>query len=398
MGNGKEFEMKTPSTLLMAGLAAVIENKECKGCWRTAANYRATLRKLACYLGKDAAAFQLQEVTTQWVSGFEEWLREQHEGKPQTADFYLRNLRAMCNHLLCLRHLRWDGGTSPFTGIRIKGGRPAKRALTEGEVRRLAHPALRERLPADLRRTLDVLLFILYERGMAFQDVYNLTWKMVSPDGHIFYLRSKTHRPIDAEVTPEAARIMERYRRSDSEWVFPFLHERRYAGRRALSEESALRRINGQAKRIGVEVNIPIPLTTYVMRHTWATLMLEAGKSVELISQCLGHTSIQTTQIYLSNISVNRVDREVDDMINRMLRPTPAPRAKSPRRKAVPAPKSRVSTEHTTKSTVHKKETDSGFRRTISGMIRKILFLGKKGKREETTRSRIPDFAAKLTL
>lgn len=56
------------------------------------------------------------------------------------------------------------------------------------------------------------------------------------------------------------------------------------------------------------------------MRHSWATLMLEAGKSVEVISQCLGHTSIRTTQIYLSSISTTKVDREVNDMLNRFIR------------------------------------------------------------------------------
>lgn len=389
MGNGKELGENTPSILLMAGFTAVIENKQRKGCERTAANYRAVLHKTAGYLGDDAAAFRLQDVTAQWVGGFVEWLRAQHAGKPQTVDFYLRTLRAMCSHLLVLRRLRWKGGASPFAGIRIKGVRHAKRALTEGEVRRLVHPSLRARLPAHLHCALDVLLFILYERGMVFQDVYNLKWDMVSSDGHIFYLRSKTHCPIDVEVTPEAARIMERYRRGDTAWVFPFLHEGRYAGRRALSEESALRRINAQAKRIGAEADIPIPLTTYVMRHTWATLMLEAGKSVELIGQCLGHTSIQTTQIYLSNISVSRVDREVDDMVNRMLRPTSARRARNTRaaprsrnagRRSSPALKNEGATEHKTRPVARKKETDSGIRRRLSGIIRKIPFLGKKEK------------------
>lgn len=56
------------------------------------------------------------------------------------------------------------------------------------------------------------------------------------------------------------------------------------------------------------------------MRHSWATLMLEAGKSVEIISQCMGHTSIRTTQIYLSSISTTKVDREVNDMLNRFIR------------------------------------------------------------------------------
>lgn len=48
--------------------------------------------------------------------------------------------------------------------------------------------------------------------------------------------------------------------------------------------------------------------------------MLEAGKSVEVISQCMGHTSIRTTQIYLSSISTTKVDREVNDMLNRFIR------------------------------------------------------------------------------
>ena len=157
---------------------------------------------------------------------------------------------------------------------------------------------------------------------MVFQDVYDLRWSMVGPDGRIRYLRSKTGMPIETALTPEAARIMERYRRGDSDWVFPFLHENGRT-RRALSEESALRRVDLHAKRIGAEAGLTLPLTTYVMRHTWATLMQEAGKSTELIGQCLGHASIRTTQIYLSGISTARVDREVDDMVNRMLRPTP---------------------------------------------------------------------------
>lgn len=404
MKNGKEPGEKTGSTLLIAGLGSVIEQKTRQGCRRTAANYRAVLHKTAGYLGDEAASFRLQEVTPGWVGGFVEWLQACHGDKPQTVDFYLRTLRAMCRHLLVLRHLRWEGGQSPFSGIRTKGIRPAKRALNECEVRRLTHPSLRKSLPAHLQCTLDVLLFILYERGMVFQDVYNLKWDMVSPDGHIFYLRSKTHCPIDVEVTPEAARIMERYRRGDTAWVFPFLHEGRSATRHALSEESALRRINAQAKRIGLGADIALPLTTYVMRHTWATLMLEAGKSVELIGQCLGHTSIATTQIYLSRISVSRVDREVEDMVNRMLRVPPARRARNTRvvprsrnagRRGSPAMKNEGATEHKTRAVSRKKETDSGLRRKLSGILRKIPFLGKKEKVEETARSRIPIWVQK---
>lgn len=130
MKNGKEPGEKTGSTLLIAGLGSVIEQKTRQGCRRTAANYRAVLHKTAGYLGNEAASFRLQEVTPGWVGGFVEWLQACHVDKPQTVDFYLRTLRAMCRHLLVLRHLRWEGGQSPFSGIRTKGYVPPSVPLT----------------------------------------------------------------------------------------------------------------------------------------------------------------------------------------------------------------------------------------------------------------------------
>ena len=153
-----------------------------------------------------------------------------------------------------------------------------------------------------------------------FKDVYGLTWRMVT-DGHIRYRRSKTDVSIDVEIVPELEEIMKRYHREDSPFVFPFLHEaRKGCPGKELPEESALRRINRTARMIGRKVGLSVPLTTYVLRHTWATLMLEDSQPVELISQCMGHTSIRTTQIYLSRISSRKVDTAVDGMYDRMLR------------------------------------------------------------------------------
>ena len=144
---------------------------------------------------------------------------------------------------------------------------------------------------------------------------------MTDGDNHVHYLRSKTGVPIDTEIPSEARVIMERYREKGCPYVFPFLHRHKSGkAEKELTEQSALRRVNRHAHRIGELARLPIPLSTYVMRHTFATLMLEAAKPVELISQCLGHASIRTTQLYLSRLSVTRVDKEVNDMFDRMLR------------------------------------------------------------------------------
>lgn len=61
--------------------------------------------------------------------------------------------------------------------------------------------------------------------------------------------------------------------------------------------------------------------------------MLEAGYPVELIGQCLGHTSVNTTHIYLSRISSGRVDTAVNEMFNRMVRPLTGRKDGTPKRR-----------------------------------------------------------------
>ena len=73
--------------------------------------------------------------------------------------------------------------------------------------------------------------------------------------------------------------------------------------------EAALRRVNNALKSIAENINLQIPLTTYVARHTWATIAKSKNISINVISDALGHDSILTTQIYLSTIDASIVDK-----------------------------------------------------------------------------------------
>ena len=305
-------------TLLSPLLKRTLEMLEGQRSIRTLENYHSSINKVKEFVGDGWEHLTVEDITRGWTDRFTTWLESRHADKPQTVDFYLRTFRALYSHSLALSDNKTDG--KPFGGHHGGSSFPAKRALRKEEVQRLLSPALRQTLPENRREALDVLLFILYARGMVFKDVYNLTRRMVT-DRHIRYLRSKTGVPIDVEVVPELEEIMKRYYREDSPFVFPFLHEvRKGCPGKELSEESALRRINRATREIGRKTGLPVPLTTYVLRHTWATLMLEDCQPVELISQCMGHSLIRTTQIYLSRISSRKVDTAVNGMYDRMLR------------------------------------------------------------------------------
>ena len=305
-------------TLLSPLLDRTLEALKGQRSVRTLENYHSSISKVKEFVGDGWERLTVEDITRSWTDRFTLWLEKRHADKPQTADFYLRTFRAVYTHALALSFEATDG--KPFGGHHTGGSFPAKRALRKEEVQRLLSPDLWKALPENQREALDVLVCILYARGMVFKDVYNLTRGMVT-DRHIRYLRSKTGVPIDVEVVPELEEIMKRYHREDSPFVFPFLHEaRKGCPGKELSEESALRRINRSMREIGRKTGLSVPLTTYVLRHTWATLMLEDCQPVELISQCMGHTSIRTTQIYLSRISSRKVDAAVNGMYDRMLR------------------------------------------------------------------------------
>lgn len=315
-----------------------ISQKLGNGNLRTADNYRSTVNKLQVYQSGRLEDLTLDDVTDEWVLEFVDWLKKKHPNKPQTADFYFRNLRALF-HGACKKY-KIKKTDLPFKDVTFLGRPSAKRALSKDEVNRLISPAFYGQLKECLRESYDILHFMLFMRGMVFQDLYNLTWDMVDSDNHIHYLRSKTQVPINTELSPEALKIIERYREEGSIYVFPFLHQSMRKDRmHYISEQSAIRRVNRHAAQIGKLAGLPIPLTTYVMRHTFATLMIEASKPVELISQCLGHASIRTTELYISRISKSKVDKEVNDMFNQLLRPAITKKKKSNRSSNIKKPK-----------------------------------------------------------
>lgn len=71
-------------------------------------------------------------------------------------------------------------------------------------------------------------------------------------------------------------------------------------------------KVNRALKAIGEELHIPIKLTTYVARHSYATVLKRAGVPVSVISESLGHSSEKITQIYLDNFENNQINKAME--------------------------------------------------------------------------------------
>ena len=161
--------------------------------------------------------------------------------------------------------------------------------LTEQEVAAIA--ALEP--PDELEPSRDLFLWQCYT-GMAWVDCATLTSDMVSTEnGHIYIIRSrqKTGVRYRTMLLKPAAAILAKYGGTLPKMV-SFTYHRR------------LQRI---AKAAGITKHV----TSHVGRHTFATWALSHGVPIEIVSKMLGHTNIETTQIY-AKILAKDVDAQFE--------------------------------------------------------------------------------------
>lgn len=74
-------------------------------------------------------------------------------------------------------------------------------------------------------------------------------------------------------------------------------------------------KVNDSLKQIGEALNLPIALTTYVARHSQATVMKKAGVSTGVIREIMGHSSERITQIYLDSFDNEQIDEAMKNLL-----------------------------------------------------------------------------------
>lgn len=279
----------------------------------TADNYRNVMRSVTNFLGNSAERFSVSGITSTWLHTYIIYLNESGRLAPGSVVCYCHILSAVYNK--AVREYAIPVTTrSPFEDIHITVPPTLKRALSEDELQKVIDSDLSLRKKLSPAR--DLFLFLFYAHGMCFVDAYNLRYDQIS-GGHIQYRRSKTASPIQVNIVREMQDIMDRYREEGSPYVFPFLRVNQYTGEK-ISEKSSLRRINRQLASLGEMLGLK--LTTYVARHTWASLMEQCGASLSIISQGMGHRSQRVTMIYLRGLPSHMVDKANESMLDQFVR------------------------------------------------------------------------------
>lgn len=218
--------------------------------------------------------------------------------KRNTIAFYMTGLRSIGKCAVVSGALPYVSGLfdDVFTGSDPTG----KRAVSPDVIARLHCADLSA--VSHLSECRDLFMLSFHLQGMSFVDLVYLRKADIQYDT-VVYRRHKTGGLVTVPIESAVREIFDRYacRVSDSPYLLPVIT---FPGSDGYQQyQNALRNHNRRLKSLAAYLGISDNLTSYVARHSWATIAYHHGVDVGVVSQGMGHHTEEVTRIYLASFA-----------------------------------------------------------------------------------------------
>ena len=248
----------------------------------TLKKYLATRRYVARFLlhKYNLKDIPVKDVTKQFIIDFETYMYSVHHFSKNYAITLLKTFR----HIIMIALDREWIYKNPFKDIKLRFQKVDRGYLTQAEIETMIDAQFED---VRMENARDVFIFCSFT-GLAFSDLKLLNESNIqlSIDGKLWIRgkRKKTNTDYTIPMLNIPKMILEKYKGKvkDNRLLPPF----------------GLIRYNRLLKEIGKQCGIEKRMSSHLARHTFATLTLTKGVSIESVSKMLGHTNINTTLIY----------------------------------------------------------------------------------------------------
>jgi integrase/recombinase XerD len=171
--------------------------------------------------------------------------------------------------------------------------RPLPKTLSHAEVEAIfaAIARAQEETPGPQPDRLSALIELLYGSGLRATELVSLPANAIREDRPYIILKGKGGKERLAPVSDRALEAVARWRNhlpENGKYLFP-------SGRGHLSRIRLYQMVREVAAQAGIA---PERISPHVLRHAFATHLLEGGADLRALQTMLGHADIATTQIY----------------------------------------------------------------------------------------------------
>jgi site-specific recombinase XerD len=268
--------------------------------------------------------FYFIDIDKDYLKRYALWMQTVKNYSPNSIGIRFRSLRVLYNSAISDELVRKSN--YPFDDFKVSQFKEqtSKRSITKQDVKRLIDfdvSELREKkypIPF-LHIAKDLFLFSYFGCGINLTDILHLKHRNIA-ENRITFNRQKTGKLISFQLQPMAIEIIERYKTqsfNNDDYIFPILKRNIHvtATQQYAKVQRVNKRVNKYLKLIGEHLEFPIPLTTYVARHTFATVLKRSGVNIAIISESLGHSDLATTQIYLDSFENSQIDAAMQHLL-----------------------------------------------------------------------------------
>ena len=238
----------------------------------------------------------LREIKYQFIVDLEFFLRTEYKYSQNTTYKCMKFFKQVINKAIRAGLITVD----PFNGYKISVQRVDRGFLTEDDLKKMME---KEFASKRLEQVRDIFVFACFT-GLAYIDLANLRVDNIQKmfDGRLWIVthRQKTNTKVTVPLLPPALKILKKY-------------EGKYIDGQ-LMPIITNQKLNCYLKEIADICGIEKNLTFHLARHTFATTMtLGKGVPIESVSKMLGHTNIQTTQIY-ARITNEKISHDMENL------------------------------------------------------------------------------------
>ena len=305
------FDQRNTLNLISFAFDKHIEQLKTENRLGTAQTYQYAIKSIeSCQSGLTFA-----EIDKPFLDKYERFML--NNGKSQTTvGIYLRSLRAIYNQQNINVSLYPFGNSKKKYSIPVS--RNIKKALTVEEIAKIYN--FQTEPNSMMERAKDYWLFLYLSNGMNVKDFCLLKWKNIDGD-LLSYVRAKTQRSrketktISVCLKPEARQIINRWGLpsiSETAYIFPHLKIGMSAEEEQAKIKQLTKTINKYMKRLALELGLNKEVTTYFARHSFATVLKRSGAKIEMISELLGHSSVNVTDSYLDSFEKEQIQKETN--------------------------------------------------------------------------------------
>ncbi|WP_462401120.1 phage integrase SAM-like domain-containing protein [Bacteroides clarus] len=306
----KKFELKTVSQFYQELIEQCKSNDKCGNRLIDKSSYN-SLKVFT----KNQLDIPFSAIDVSWLNKYEKWLRSKGN-KETTMSLMFRTLRSAYNKAIKAKCARKSD--YPFDEYKINkfDTKTQKRAIAKTEVLKFTKEVDNIGKRQYVQLSKDIFIFSYLCGGINFTDIANLTKANIT-NGRLHYIRQKTGKLIKLGISEEAMQIIKKYESESKGYLFPILNTNIH--KTPLQKQNRIHKmlgkINKNLKLIATQLNVDANMTTYVARHSFASVLKKSGVSIALISEALGHSDLSTTQVYLDSFDNEQIDTAMQNLL-----------------------------------------------------------------------------------